>query len=85
MKSWVWENEEMTEKCGGKMHCKHQLHEEDKNASEQPQIVNPCYTFTQQDQNEFPTMEEMEKIAKIMKENAQELQLRERAKLINEQ
>ena len=51
------------------MHSKLQLGEEDKNASKQPQIVNPFYTFTQQDQNKFPAMEEMEKTAKIVKGN----------------
>ena len=62
------------------MYNKLQLHEEDKMLLKIPQIVNPCYTFTQQDQNKFPAMEKMEKTAKIVKGNTQELQVCERAK-----
>ena len=37
------------------------MRKEDKNASKNPQIVNHCYTFTQEDQNKFPAMEKWRK------------------------
>ena len=44
----------------------------------------PAHTFNKT-QNEFPAMGKMEKSAKIVKGNTQELQLREREKLMDEQ
>ena len=52
------------------MHNKIQLREEDKNAPWNPQIVNPCYTFTHQDQNEFLGMEKDGKTVENAKERA---------------
>ena len=66
------------------MHIKLQQGEEDKNPLKKTQIMNPCYTFTRQDQNELPAMEKREKTAKIMKGNTHELQLCERAKQMDE-
>ena len=66
------------------MQRKLQLCEKDKNASKKPQIVNPCYTFTQQYQNKFPAMDKMENTAKIVNGNGQELQPREREKMMDE-
>ena len=85
MNSWVWENEEKTEKRGVECTTSSSCVRKTKTFLIKPQIINPCYPFIQQDQNEIPAIEEIEKTTKIVKENAQELQLSEREKLMDEQ